>query len=339
MSQYDGSYGFPIHGVKVTDTRFMGVSCLDALERHGLIRPSILEKIRPTKDDPQAVGASKLRRDVQRRFDFQRKKRAKEYARYMEGIYLLGRMGSTPPITIWTQLARAEPDNSTLLVKYSSPLVAVDGETQLEARYIMRVDHPETGNIWFPIDIHFNVSEMHGRQILHDYNRYAHPVTERQAVTQNMESPLSMASQEVLVKAGIQEDEVSRFRVIPAGKEAFSIHQVMCALIGCNKGHLAIASPALSFIGKCKGRADSNGHLQISETEKFLVASLLRSARGNKDARKASIEVWTAAGVLAATGRDPDSYRWSAVRESLKYSMDGKRLTGSKAREFAYSNL
>lgn len=345
--------GVEIQGIWISPTRFMGSSCLNALEWYGLKRPSRLEQA-PNAEmkDQKFKAAVTLRRDVQRRFDAARRKRAQLYARYLEGLMVHKRKGSAPAITIWTEFAEVDEDAGVLYFKHDSPLVAIDGETQLEARYILRDDpdfgRKETGDYHFPIDIHHDVPEDFARQVLHDYNFYAHPVTERQAITQNVESPITQAVHQILEGADVDKSLISRFKQTPAGKEVISVSQVMCALIGCIMKETAISSSALSFVGKSKGRlvhhdgeVTDNGHIAVSQLDRDLITELVRFSKDKRDATKASIETWTAAGILAAThpDRHPSSYQWAAVREAIKNPADGRRITGAKARQLALNTL
>ena len=135
------SQGNPLKGQAINDTKFVGVSSLNQLESFGLARPSVLEHalVRDMKKDHKLACGVTLRREIQRRMDKPRMVRARFYARYMEDVEINGRAGGTPPITLWVGHAEVG-ECGDLIIPYGEPLIAIDGETQTEGRFMMRDD-------------------------------------------------------------------------------------------------------------------------------------------------------------------------------------------------------
>ena len=188
-------FGNVITGVAVNNTKFVGVSTLNQLENYGLMRPSTVEDatVKEMKGDRRLRQANDLREEVQRRFDAKRCRNAKAYGRYIEQVEIGGRPGGTPPITLWCHDAKVEEGG--LLIPYGHPLVAIDGETQTEARYLLRDEDdfaiPETGNNPVAVVVYYGVDETFARQILHDFNAYTNPVSEKQLAAQNVHGPVT----------------------------------------------------------------------------------------------------------------------------------------------------
>ena len=70
----------------------------------------------------------------------------------------------------------------------------------------MRDQHPETGDIPFPVMLHYGIDEKHAIQILHDYNRYAKPIPESKLGARNSSGGISSTVLEALELAGLEDD-------------------------------------------------------------------------------------------------------------------------------------
>lgn len=327
--------GKPIKGVHVNEFKFQGVTCLDQLEDYGLSRPSRLEKSK-TKDrerDPILERAFSVRGSVQRRFDKDRLARAEIYARYIESVEIAGKPGGTPAITLFLPKAKATPDDA-LVVPYSSVLVAIDGETQTEARYMLRddpeYDGKESGTHPIAVTIYHDVNDEFAQQILHDYNCYANPVTEAKLAGLNSEGPLTKATLKVFEAAGIPMEDVNRFGKVPHKTQTLAQLQVMYALIGYTMKDNALTKDGNSWLNglnAAANKADVNGDSVP------VIAKLTKSASVSLEARKAPLAVWQVAGVLASRGRDPVKFKWSSGRNAIK----GIRNTKEKLQRIAAS--
>src|SRR5262245_64828330 len=196
MSRVDGHI---LEGVLVRKGMFQGVSSLDQLEAFGLSRPSAVERatVAMQKSNPNLYMAKSIRFEVQRRFDAARKKRAEAYAQYIEAVECDARLGGTPPITLYLDRRNGADvqvlEGQGLVIPYRSTLIAIDGETQTEARFILREKRADTGRLPIAVTVWYGITEQHAQQILHDYNTECHTVAERQVSPLNHEGQLSAA--------------------------------------------------------------------------------------------------------------------------------------------------
>jgi len=305
-------FGNVISGVSVSNSKFVGVSTLNQLENYGLMRPSTVEDAtaKEMRGDRRLKQANELREEVQRRFDAKRCKNAVAYARYIEQVEVGGRAGGTPPITLWCE--RAEMSTEGLVIPYGHPLVAVDGETQSEARYILRDEDdfakPETGNTPVAVVVYFGVDETYARQILHDFNAYTNPVTEKQLAAQNVHGPVTSAVAQILEQAGIALDKVNRYGATPTKKQAIAQNQVAYAVMGYAMRETAMKKQATCFLDTLNNATTTS---PINGTTVADLTPMLRFAVTSLDARKAPLPVWQVAGVLISQGRAPESLNWA----------------------------
>jgi hypothetical protein len=320
--------GMPIKGIHVSEQKFQGVSTLDQLEAFGLQRPSRLTKARVKERDQQPMldRQCNVRDSVQRRFDKDRIHRAEVYARYIESVEHLGKIGGTPAITMYLQKAKDSPPDA-IVVPYGAVLVAIDGETQTEARFILRDDENyerrESGEVNIAVTIYHDVPEEFAQQILHDYNHYASPMNEKQLAGLNAEGPLTKAAISVFDKADIDLDTVKRFGAIPGKKHTLSQLQVMFAIIGHTMKESALTKDGSSWL---KVMNDATSATQINGSTVEIIGKLTASAARSDAARKASLPVWQVAGVLASQGRNPSKLNWSAGVASMKGVRGKERL-------------
>jgi hypothetical protein len=230
--------------------KFIGVTTLSDLMMFGLIRPSRNDKARPrdfkNEDDGRSLKAAhEVREQVQRRFDKNRMERAKRYADYIEEISNGERFGSTPPVTLYCPAAgEIDAEGFVLTLPATSPLVNLDGETQTEARFILRDRDPASAEN-LPIDfvLYHGISQEHAGAIMHDFNKYAHPVREQAIAPLHPTGPLSSVVFEALREVNLDPESVQRFKARPNKKETVSFE---CLLAGATGSSLGLAAPALN---------------------------------------------------------------------------------------------
>jgi hypothetical protein len=305
-------FGNLISGVSVSDTKFVGMSTLNQLEAYGLKRPSTVEDAtkKDMKGDRPLQMAHDLRDEVQRRFDAKRIKNALAYARYIEQVEIGGRPGGTPPITLWCQ--RAELGDGGLVIPYGHPLVAIDGETQSEARWILRDNEDflklESGDNPLAVVVFFGVDEVHARQILHDFNRYANPVSEKQLAAQNVYGPVTSAVEAILGAAEIPLESVNRYGTTPSKKQAVAQNQVAYAVMGYAVKDTALLKHMTGMLDVLNNATTTS---PINGTTVQDLTPMIKFAVQSQDARKAPLPVWQVAGVLIQRGRGPESLNWA----------------------------
>ncbi len=305
-------FGNIISGVSVSGTKFVGVSTLNQLENYGLMRPSTVEDatVKEMKGDRRLKQANEVREEVQRRFDVKRCRNATAYARYIEQVEIGGRAGGTPPVTLWCQQAELVADG--LVIPYGHPIVAIDGETQTEARYQIRDEddfgRPESGNTPIAIVVYFGIDETHARQILHDFNAYTNPVSEKQLAAQNVHGPVTSAVAQILEQVGVALEDVNRYGTMPTKKQAVAQNQVAYAVMGYAMKHTALLKNGTCFLDTLNNATTTS---PINGSTISDLAPMLRFAIQSQDARRAPLPVWQVAGVLIQQGRGPESLNWA----------------------------
>lgn len=205
-------------GIPLTDNIFMGSYPLNAFNHFGLKRPSVVEKAtqKELNGDEHLRAAYNVRSQVQRRFDAPRLRRAQAYAEYLQSIYTGERIGGFPPITLFCpQQGEVSPDGHSLVLDFEAALVNLDGETQTEARFILRQNDPETDKIPVPFILYHGISEEHAAAIMHDVNFYAKPVAEQKIAVLNSSGQLTRVVNEALRKADIQPGQITRLSPRP----------------------------------------------------------------------------------------------------------------------------
>lgn len=206
--------GHTIAGVVIDSHSFFGRVRGDQLLQM-TVDPRRTESKRRAKgqeDDPQVADLRELRKAVQRMFEGAKARNVAPYARYICEVHN-GRAGMTPPIILFTseRLPVAETEEKAqLLVPWGTLLVAIDGETQLAARFEAARLDPKTRSERIPVLIVHSQPLEWARQVFHDLNLLG--VRPNPAVGLSMDSHDSLTSIARLV-----EREVPLFRGAVSG--------------------------------------------------------------------------------------------------------------------------
>jgi hypothetical protein len=311
--------GKPMAGIHVNDKKFQGVTSLDQLEDYGLSRPSRLEnaKVKERKDDKKLSDSCSLRDAIQRRFDKKRIVRAEAYAAYIKAVEYGGQFGGTPPITLYLSTARGlEAD--CLVVPYGAVLLAIDGETQTEARFLLREEVPDSGSLHVAVTVYHDCTEEFAKQILHDYNRYASPVREKELMTINPEGPLTRVARQAIESAEIAEDRVNRHGVKPGKNQDIAQIQVMYAVAGYTLQDRALENSADRWLEELNNPAMGQTLRGTNGSCVSAISLLSKSAVGSSEARTAAPLVWQVAGAVVAKGRAPETIKWAEAVAALR---------------------
>lgn len=237
-----------LSALKVADNLCSVVTSLNQLEQYGLVRPTknASAKARELKDDDLFARAHSLREAVQRRFDVSRRRRAVEYRSYIEKIIVNQRLGGVPPVTLYCpHFCEYLTDQTALVLPYRSVLVNVDGETQTEARFLLREELPESGDWNMSAEIYHGITEQHASQILHDFNRYAHPIKESMVAALNSEGNLTRVIENILQERGLRAEQFSRFGPTPNVKKGqlCTYRSLISAVVGAVGGFKGLQTP------------------------------------------------------------------------------------------------
>jgi DNA sulfur modification protein DndB len=165
--------GHLIAGVKINNHQFLG-----------RLKATQLFQIAPNPrdaEDRKKVDASKelqdlqeIRDEVQRLFAGAKAKNVPAYADYIVEVHAGDVDGITPPIILYSEDELAneidEAGKGFIQVPYDKRLVAIDGETQLAARFEAANLLPDTKNEFVAIYICHGRDKLWARQCFHDLN-------------------------------------------------------------------------------------------------------------------------------------------------------------------------
>ena len=316
-----GAIGHPLVGVRAGKTKFQGSSTLNQLQAYGLCRPSLLQKTtsREAAYDPRLCEAKSVREQVQRRFDALRTKRAESYSAYIEKVECLGQIGGTPAITLYLA-ASVDVSERVLLIPYNSTLVAIDGETQTEARFLLRDRLKVTGDNPIAVTVYHDVTEECAQQILHDYNVNGLPVSNKVAASTDHVGPLSAATNRALMAAGLEARQVNRNGEKPGRGYLIAHQQALYASVG-----YAMTSQALDSDGGRWLKELNKPECQLFNGHSVpTLARIMAQVKTNTHARLAHKLIWQAAGALTAQNKAPENFNWETACKAFGDTQGGK---------------
>ncbi len=214
-TRLDPTDGHVIYGVKINDHQFLG-----------RLKAPQLSQIAPDprdSEDRKKVDASRdlqdlqeIREEVQREFARAKAKNVSPYSDYIVDVHAGKVDGITPPIILYSEekLAEGADDSGKefIQVPYDKRLVAIDGETQLAARYDAANRVPDTKSDFVAICICHGRDKQWARQCFHDLNVLA--VRPNAALTIGMDArdPLTRVAREIERLVPFFRDRVNKNR-------------------------------------------------------------------------------------------------------------------------------
>jgi len=305
-------------GVSVAPNIFQGISTLNELETYGLKRPTQIEdaKVRDMKTDTKLKSAHDVRQQVQRRFDAARRKRAHAYASYLDRLYAGSAFGGFPPITLYSPFEGAleqanDEDHAELLLAHTSPLVNLDGETQTEARFILREEKPETGDLPVMFVLYHGISDRGAATIMHDFNYFARPVTEAKVAALNANGLLTRVVVDALEAEEIPLEQIARLNPTPSKKQIASYAGLIAAAAGAQIGRKVTnnLSAEIAKLNNMINGIDPEAHI------KPFLRHALQLAKASPAIGKSKPPIWAmAGGHYHDTGELLDEARWLALQ-------------------------
>lgn len=340
ISRHKSASGHAIAALHINDNYAVVAVTLDEIESLGLRRPSVLEKStkKETRDDARLNEAKELHDMVQRRFDAARLRRAAAYSDYIEGFTCLGRKGGTPPVILWHQ-DPLDGDDESLVIPYNSALVAIDGETQTEARFLLRQRRPETGSERFVAVIYHGLPVENAQQLLHDFNTYVHPVSPQTCAAFNHEGRITNVVDQLIDNMGVEPNRVHHHNKVAPYGYALSKQQLIALVMGyaigegvtrgrqpqlramqkdCN-ADLSLASDRLKGIGQVVERHELLGKADPL-VWKSLGAAVVTGTPIESANVLAGIEAYHATSPKAAGRRVPAPERANVIIEAMRRS-------------------
>jgi DNA sulfur modification protein DndB len=202
-TSFNPSEGHVILGTVLDDSTFLG-----RVKTAQLVQlaedPRKTEDPRQLRDNPDLEEARRMRLEVQRLFEGEKKKNVEPYSDYIVGL-ANGQIGMTPPIVLWGKRRFPQVENGDgtgrVLIPYEEKLVAIDGETQLAARYVAVVKDPKVKSSWVPVVICHGRESDWARQVFHDLNVLGVQPNAALAISMDARDPLTGVAREV--EAGI----------------------------------------------------------------------------------------------------------------------------------------
>ncbi|MER7500675.1 DNA sulfur modification protein DndB [Nonomuraea pusilla] len=164
--------------------------------------------------DRRLSEQAELRNAVQRLLKgTQKGKNVKSYANYIAAGLRgeLGRAYSTPPICLWSPRPIQILDDGSAFVPLGSPVVAVDGETQLAAMHAIMNDPEEyeldsetLPTLAIPFEIYWDITVADARQIFHDRNLFGVPVAKTLALSMDQRDFGTTIAQRVIDRTKVE---------------------------------------------------------------------------------------------------------------------------------------
>ena len=300
--------GKSLQAIEVTPHEAVGTVSLNELEHFGVKSPAEMAKMSLAKADKDDIPFKELRITVQRTWDKTRMARADLYKQYQRHLQDGTIYGATPPVTIYVDQPGKSHADGTLVFSYTALAIAIDGETQLEARFRLRDDLPETGDNPFAVTIHHGIPEAHAIQILHDYNRYAHPIPESKLGPKNSTGGMSQTIADGVAQSLVLQtlEDLNRSGNTGTKKFKASYRQAMSFVTGYAVGSEALKRNATTWFDALNspGAPPVNGSCAPDLGAMFDI-----TATDPRVSLAAPI-VWQVAGVLGSEGRKPQSLKW-----------------------------
>lgn len=193
-----------------TDGHIIAGTALDGHRFIGRMRAAQLFQLAPDPRDTESkkrdeskdlLDLARLRDEVQRHFEGAKKANVLPYAAYIVGLADGGQDGLTPPLTLYCERALAVDERgdgtAMLQVPWDCKLVAIDGETQLAARYEAQNVDPGTAQEFVAVYICFGEPVGWARQSFHDLNTLA--VRPNSAISMSMDArdPITAIANEI----------------------------------------------------------------------------------------------------------------------------------------------
>lgn len=157
-----------------------------------------------------------VREDVQRLFEGAKAKNVDPYAEYIVDVHQ-GQDGITPPIILYSeqplQVATEEKWGfGSILVPWGAQLVAIDGETQLAARYEAANRDPETESGYVAVYVCHGFSKNWARQAFHDLNVLGVRPNAAVSIGMDARDPLTGITRQVEKRVPFFRDRVNKVR-------------------------------------------------------------------------------------------------------------------------------
>lgn len=213
--QLNPTDGHMLAGVKIGDHMFLG--CIKAVQ---------LFQIAPDPrdaEDRRKLAASKdlqdlrdIREDVQRLFLGAKAKNVLPYSEYIVALHVRQSQGMTPPIILYCEdplrFSVGDSNLGFIQVPFDRRLIAIDGETQLAARFEAANKRPETKHEIVPIYICHGRDKAWARQSFHDLNVLGVRPNAALSISMDARDPLTRVARDVEQRVPFFRNRVNKVR-------------------------------------------------------------------------------------------------------------------------------
>jgi DNA sulfur modification protein DndB len=191
--------GHIVAGVVIDQHRFLGRMRASQLFQVA-IDPRRTEDLRQLEGNTQLQTVREIRLEVQRLFEGAKAKNVEPYARYVVNVHD-GQDGMAPPIILFSEKALPVVDDPAgpgrIQIPWDVQLVAIDGETQLAARFEAANIKSDTKNDFVPILVCHGRSIQWARQVFHDLNLLAVKPNAALGLSMDERDPLTQTARNV----------------------------------------------------------------------------------------------------------------------------------------------
>lgn len=183
----------------------------------------ITQNPRDSEDRKKVAGNKELqdlreiREEVQRLFAGAKAKNVAPYTDYVIAVHGGQVDGITPPIILYSEdvLPTSPPDqygSGLIQVPFDKKLVAIDGETQLAARFEAANRVPETKNEYVAVYICHGKDKLWARQCFHDLNVLGVKPNAALSIGMDARDPLTRVAREVERQVAFFRNRVNKTR-------------------------------------------------------------------------------------------------------------------------------
>jgi DGQHR domain-containing protein len=207
--------GHLIAGIKINDHQFLG-----RLKAPQLFQiapdPRDSENRRKVEASKDLQDLQEVREEVQRLFAGQKAKNVEPYADYIVNVYKGDVDGITPPIILYSEqklaVSENEPGGDLIQIPYDKRLVAIDGETQLAARFEAANRVPGTKDEFVAVYICHGRDKQWARQCFHDLNVLGVRPNAALSIGMDARDPLTRVAREVERRVPFFRNRVNKAR-------------------------------------------------------------------------------------------------------------------------------
>jgi DGQHR domain-containing protein len=191
--------GHIVAGVKIDRNRFVGKMKAAQLFQV-VIDPRRTEDLRELEGNTQMESIRHIRLEVQRLFEGAKARNVESYAQYIVNVFD-GQDGMAPPIILFTEKAlqtdETEGGHASVQIPWDVQLVAIDGETQLAARFEAANIKEDTKNEFVTVVFCHDRTVQWARQVFHDLNLLAVRPNAALGLSFDERDPLTQVAREV----------------------------------------------------------------------------------------------------------------------------------------------